>query len=225
MARPDVQSQLADAYAQKRRDYFDGARHDFIARLPEREPARILEIGCGTGLTGELALAAGKCSVYVGVELMPEAADAARRRLTEVIVGNVEAIELPFPDAHFDALIMSEVLEHLVDPWAVLTRLNTKLKPGAIALASSPNIAHWRVIRDLLAGRFDLEDQGVMDRTHLRWFTPKTYAAMFEACGYVVDDVWPLVPMTSRQRAFATLSGGRGHLFMRQICLAAHKPA
>ena len=221
----DIQSKLAHHYAAKPRAYFDGARHDFIARLPDNPDGRILEIGCGSGLTGALAFGENKCSMYVGVELMADAADDARRRLTDVIVGNIEEMDLPYPDAHFDGLILSEVLEHLIDPWAVMAKVRQQLKPGAIVLASSPNVSHWRVIGHLLGGRFDLEDQGVMDRTHLRWFTPKTYAGLFEASGYAVDDVWPLVPLTFRQKIYAALAGGRDHLFMRQICIQARKPA
>ena len=110
------------------------ARDDYVAALPDDPEASILEIGCSNGATGALALARGKCRRYCGVELFPEPAAAARERLTEVVEGDVEQLELPWPAQSFDALILSEVLEHLRDPWAVLERLRPLLRPGRARL-------------------------------------------------------------------------------------------
>lgn len=215
-----VQPDLIASYAAKRSDYFTGARRDFVALLPDEPKASILEVGCGTGATGALALAQGKCGRYVGVELMEPAAAEARKVLSEVITGNVESLDLKFAAATFDALIMSEVLEHLADPWAVLRRLGPLLRPGARVLASSPNVSNWKIIRQLYRGRFDLTERGIMDRTHLRWFTPGTYGEMFESCGFKVDKVYPISPLKPHQRAVAFLLGGRQHLFCSQICVS-----
>lgn len=214
----------ADMYATKADAYFAGARADFVARLPHNPAAAILEIGCGSGDTGRLALAAGKAGRYVGIELFPAAAAKARGVLSEVRVGDVERMELPFTPRTFDALILSEVLEHLVEPGAALARIAPLLKPGAIALASSPNVSHWRVVRELLAGRFDLADRGVFDRTHMRWFTPRSFAAMFAASGFDVAAVGPVTPFAPRTRLLSRLSRGRlDHLFTAQICLEARR--
>lgn len=215
-----VRHDLTASYAEKRSDYFTGARRDFVAMLPDDGEASILEIGCGTGATGALALAQGKCQRYVGVELMEPAAAEARKVLTEVITGNVENLDLEFPAASFDALIMSEVLEHLADPWAVLRRLGPMLKPGARVLASSPNVSNWKIIRQLFRGRFDLTERGIMDRTHLRWFTPGTYGEMFESCGFQVDKVYPISPLKPHQQVIAAVLGGKQHLFCSQICVS-----
>ena len=131
---------------------------------------------------------------------------------------------LPFAPASFDALIISEVLEHLVDPWAVLARLAPLVRSGGLIFASSPNISHHKVIRSLLRGRWDLADQGVMDRTHLRWFTPATYAGMFEGAGFVVEEVRPVRPFGWKPRLFNRLTGGRWqHLFMSQTSIRGRK--
>ena len=91
-------------------------------------------------------------------------------------------------------------------------------------LASSPNISHWRVIRELINGRFNLADRGVFDRTHMRWFTPATFRAMFEQAGFAVDRVGPVTPFAARTRALSRCTGGRfDHLFMVQVSLAAHR--
>jgi SAM-dependent methyltransferase len=125
---------------------------------------------------------------------------------------------LPWAERTFDVLVMSEVLEHLVDPWAALRKLRPLLKPGARVFASSPNAGHHSVIRMLLAGRWDLDDAGVMDRTHLRWFTPGAYRAMFESAGYEVVLVRPLRRLGMKGRMISTLSAGRAeHLLHRQI--------
>ena len=217
---------MALQYEVKAERYFAGARADFVAELPANSSARILEIGCGSGDTGALALAGGKAGTYVGVDINARAAEKARGIFSDVIVGDVERMELPWQASSFDAVILSEVLEHLVEPWEVVRRMAELLRPGGIALASSPNVAHYHVIASLLRGRFDLTDQGTFDRTHMRWFTPRTYAEMFERAGLRVETVKPVTPFAPRVRLLSSLSGGRiDHLFMRQIRLKAVKPA
>jgi 2-polyprenyl-3-methyl-5-hydroxy-6-metoxy-1,4-benzoquinol methylase len=212
-------------YAEKPVEYFGAARLDFVERLTDAPDAAVLELGCGGGATGALALARGKCARYVGIELDPRAAQNARGCLTQVLEGNVERMTLDFPPASFDALIMSEVLEHLVDPWAVVKELAIFLKPGAKVMASVPNVAHRRVIAGLIKGHFELTDFGIMDRTHLRWFTPKSFTALFEQAGLTVDDCAPISQPSFKTKLFHRVTGGRfRHLTMSQINLFAHKP-
>ena len=116
-------SGLAHHYEAKAERYFAGARHDFIAELPVNPMAHILEVGCGSGDTGALALSGGRAGTYVGVDINRRAAEKARGVLSEVHVGDIERMELAWPAASFDAVILSEVLEHLLDPWAVVARL------------------------------------------------------------------------------------------------------
>ena len=215
---------LIKAYEAKFPQYFAGARHDMVNRLPDNPNASILEIGCGFGETGELALVQKKCATYVGVEISETAAAVARQKLTSVLVGNVESIDLPWAEPTFDGLIMSEVLEHLVDPWQLMSRLYPLLRTGAVVMASSPNISQWRVIRELIAGRWELAESGVMDRTHLRWFTPRSYRAMFESAGFMVDHVGPVTAFSARTRFINRITLGRvQHLFCTQINLVGHK--
>lgn len=208
-------------YANKTESYFGGERTDYINALPPN--ARVLEIGCGSGATGALALSSGRAASYHGVELNPEAAAIAASKLTNVVVGDVEEMEFPWPPASFDALILSEVLEHLRDPWRTLARLLPSLKPGGGVFASSPNVAHHHIIRMLVAGDFRLENEGPMDATHLRWFTPSSYADLFTESGFVVDDVRPVSSLTAKQRWVAKLTR-KPHLFWYQIDLRGHAP-
>jgi 2-polyprenyl-3-methyl-5-hydroxy-6-metoxy-1,4-benzoquinol methylase len=225
-ALANLQSSIAhggqEAYSMKATEYFAGARRDYVAELPINSQARILEIGCGEGGTGALALSEGKCGVYCGVELCHKAAEKAKQKLTEVVVGNIEDLQLPWGPATFDAVILSEVLEHLVDPWAALRRIRPLLKPKASVFASSPNISHYSAIRMLLRGQWDLTDVGLMDRTHLRWFTPSTYRALFESCGYAVNSAREKEPFRTKARIASALTFGRfRYLFIGQIDLRA----
>jgi 2-polyprenyl-3-methyl-5-hydroxy-6-metoxy-1,4-benzoquinol methylase len=159
------------------------------------------------------------------VELFPEPAATARERLTEVVEGDVEQLELPWPDHSFDALILSEVLEHLRDPWAVLERLHPLLRPGALVFASTPNVAHREIIVMLVRGRWELRSYGPLDATHLRWFSPSSLRAAFEDAGYIVDSVGPLGELGPGSAIVDRVLRGRlRHLWHRQIDLRAHVP-
>jgi SAM-dependent methyltransferase len=210
-------------YTEKEDKYFTGDRRDIIDRLSVDTSRKILEIGCGNGSTGAYAKRTKKCGTYVGIEIFPEAADLAKNVIDEVHVANIENFALPFADRHFDALIASEVLEHLIDPWAVLSRLHAKLKSGADVFASSPNIAHISTLRMLIDGRWDLTSSGRMDRTHFRWFTPKSYKDMFERTGYEVLSVEPIRRPRFHVRIVDALTLKRfSHLFISQIFITAN---
>ena len=174
---------LDEAYDAKAASYFANARRDWVEPMTANPRRVVLELGCGNGASGALALREGKCGAWVGIERQGAAAGEAARVLSDVLVGDVDSLDIPYAEGSFDLLVMGEVLEHLPDPEATLRRLVRFLKPGGQALASTPNIGHWRIIAGLLAGRFDYEAQGVMDRTHLKWFTPRSLKRAFEQAG------------------------------------------
>jgi SAM-dependent methyltransferase len=134
-------------------------------------------------------------------------------------LGDIEVIDLPWSPATFDALIMSEVLEHLRDPWETLRKLQPLLKPGGRVFASSPNVANQRILRMLIDGRWRLDDSGPMDATHLQWFTPSTYAAMFATCSFVVDSVGPVVLRRGNSGSQQRLRADRTCCGRRSICV------
>lgn len=214
----------SEAYCQKPATYFAGARRAFVDDLPRNSKGRLIEIGCGNGDTAAYAHATGKCGWSAGIELCGEPAAQARQKMGAVLVADVETVELPWPDDYFDVLIMSEVLEHLRDPWLVLKRMYRVLRPSAWVLSGSPNVAHHSVLRMLLRGCWDYSPVGIMDHTHLRWFTPGTYRKMFESCGYRVVSVDPATSLRAKARLFNAVTGGRfRHLLHTQIYLKARK--
>lgn len=221
-----IQASGDAAYTAKTPNYFAGVREDFLQKLTPDRNARVLEIGCGFGETGHAALQRGLAERYLGCELEPGAAAQARDRLTEVYCGDVETLDLPIEPASLDAVLMSEVLEHLLDPWQVVQRVSSWLKPDGLVMASSPNVSHQKIIRNLIAGRFDYSDYGPMDRTHFRWFTPSTYAQMFEQAGLVTQSVDALDQPGPKTKILRTVTLGLlpPHLFMKQIRYVGTKP-
>jgi methionine biosynthesis protein MetW len=148
---------------------------------------RVLDIGCGTGSVTE-TIKHQKNVDIVGLEPNPERAQAARGRGFEVING-VYTRDVPDQHGKFDYILFLDVLEHLADPAAMLTDVAGALNEGGCIIASIPNVAHWTVRLDLLFGKFDYVPMGIMDATHLRWFTRKSVIRLFEASGYHVEQI------------------------------------
>lgn len=221
---PSEPGGIADIYRDKPASYFANTRTDFVERLETGPDSSVLELGCGAGGTGRAVLAAGKAGRYVGLELDPGAAEIARDGLSEVIIGDVQAADLTSLEGQFDALVISEVVEHLADPWTTVERLARCVRPGGQLLASSPNIAHWKIILELLNGRFEYKEAGMMDRTHLRWFTPDSYQALFEEAGFRIETISSMRAAGWRGRLFNRLTGDRyRHLFMGQVVVMGRK--
>ncbi len=150
-------------------DYYGEAREDILPFLPS--PVEdVLEVGCGRGITGALLQEKLGCRV-TGVELNPEVAAAARQRLHEVLVGDVEEMQLP---GRYDAVVATELFEHLNYPRRFLERARGLLRPGGRVVLSVPNVGHWSVVEDLLAGRWDYLPIGLLCFTHFRFFTRAT---------------------------------------------------
>jgi SAM-dependent methyltransferase len=182
-------------------EYFTETRWDLIA-LVRGTGHRVLEIGCGTGTTGEALKRLGKAIQVVGIEREPAAAQAAAVRLDEILSTDVEDEGLSLPPEHFDCVIAGDVLEHLRDPWTAVNRLRLCLKPGGHFLASVPNIRNWRVLRDLvLGGRWEYGPSGILDRTHLRFFTKRSLKSLFDPEYFVVERIVPRFELLPRSKS------------------------
>jgi O-antigen biosynthesis protein len=171
--------------------YFENDRADVVAKLP-RPVGRVLDVGCGAGGVGRSLRAAGADRI-VGIEIHAPSAEQAREVLDEVHVGAVEQV---LADGRvqgpFDTFVLYDVLEHLVDPAAVLSALVPLAATGARAHVSVPNARHWSLVRDLVGrGTFGYSEWGHRDRTHLRWFTRRDIEALLAATGWAVTDASP----------------------------------
>lgn len=160
----------------------------FISEDPNT-PINVLEIGCGMGATlGYIKNTHPSANVY-GIELTDSVVRLAQNYIPNIICGNIEKIDLPYAEHSFDYIIFADVLEHLIDPDAVLCKVNKYLKPSGHVLASIPNLMHYSVILDLLKGNFTYQGSGILDRTHMRFYTLNEIHRMFNACGYSITEM------------------------------------
>lgn len=152
--------------------------------------ARALDIGSGDGVISRWLKQAKHCHT-VGVEVVNEAAQKSTDAFDNIILGNIEdpeTIKEAFLMGPYDAVILGELLEHLIDPWNTLSSIKPLLAPSGNVLFSVPNIAHWAARYNLLFGRFDYTERQLMDRTHLRWFTWRTAREMARQAGFCILD-------------------------------------
>jgi SAM-dependent methyltransferase len=168
-------------------DYYDHPRLELLDLFPHA-PARLLDVGCGSGVTSAAAKARWPGIETIGIEIVAAAAQRAAARLDRVIEGSAEALDLAAEGiADVDGVLLADVLEHLVDPWRFLRGLRSVLAPGAVVIASIPNIANLWLLDELAAGRFTYAGSGLLDKTHLRFFTRQTIGALFDGAGYDIE--------------------------------------
>lgn len=182
--------------------YCSFIRYDIISAIQKDalEPFRVLDIGCGCGSTLlEIKNQYKNAEIY-GVEIDPAPARIAASIATVYNI-DIEQEDLPLSDEKFDYILCSDVLEHLKDPWTVVRELRKKLTNNGILIASIPNIMHISVIMELIAGSFNYTDAGILDKTHLRFFTLNTMLAMFAEAGYKKTVYLPLNVSSSEQHA------------------------
>lgn len=175
----------------KDQNYYSGIRWDLISFVSEGNN-RILEIGCGEGNTGKALKEQGKAVEVVGVEKVPEIAEIAKTKIDKVLCADVETIELLTSTGDFDYIIMGDVLEHLYDPWICVNKLGRYLKKGGVLIASIPNIRNWRIIKSLvLKGEWNYSSDGLLDDTHLRFFTKRSILKLFSSKDFVLHRLIP----------------------------------
>jgi O-antigen biosynthesis protein len=180
---------LSESRTEIRYTRFDdspGSTHNLVLGLVA-PGSRVLEFGCSTGYMSKVLHDRLGASV-VGVELNAEAAELAQTECDRVLVGDAEELDLEaeLGSERFDAILFADVLEHLRAPAALLKRVRPLLAEGGVVVASIPNIAHASVRLALLGGSFRYRDQGLLDETHLRFFTREGVEDLFESSGYVV---------------------------------------
>ena len=202
----------------------EGGHSRLLSLALAEHPARVLDIGCSSGYLAR-PLAASGASV-VGIELDPDAADAARTICDAVLVGDVESMELPLEPGSFDVVLCGDVVEHLREPERTLSRLRPFLRPEGRLVLTTPNVANWAMRLSLLGGRWRYTDRGILDRTHTHLFTRKSLVETVTRAGYRVVSLdhtapVPLVGTPTVERVAHAVASVRPSLLAYQFLLAA----
>lgn len=186
----DSEEKLRNIY-QKDHDYFANQRHEMLEFLP-LTAKKILDIGCGEGNFAMLLKVKTQGEIW-GIELDQAASVLAKNKIDHVYCGAAENQLVHLPNSYFDVIYFNDVLEHLIDPYTLLKKVKEKLSPQGIIISSIPHVRYFRVITDLIFKReWKYEDTGVLDRTHLRFFTKKSMIRMFKESGYEVIKSKPI---------------------------------
>lgn len=184
--------------------YPDLPNADLVERIP-LTAAVVLDVGCATGALGAAYRRLNPRARLLGIDKDPVAAELAAQRLDEVAVVDVEQDPLPFLfDRPIDCIVYGDVLEHLQDPWSLLRRHATALSDEGIMLICVPNVEHWSFAERLLRGTWDYEASGLLDDTHLRWFSLETMRKGLLSLGLAPCDVRPRVFDRADAEGFAT---------------------
>lgn len=167
---------------------------DLLKLIPD-DVKRIVEVGCSSGALAREVRKLNPNVHYTGIEIEPAYAQMARAHCDRVLDLDIEAAspELLADELAADCWVFGDVLEHLRDPWQLLQKIRSAIAQGGCVVACIPNAQHWSVQARLNTGAFRYEDSGLLDRTHIRWFTLTTIIEMFNQAGYTIETGMPRV--------------------------------
>jgi SAM-dependent methyltransferase len=204
----------------KENKYYENEREDITTLIPDGT-RRVLDVGCGFGLMGR-KLKEKRDIKVVGIENEKRAIDKARDNVDELIIGDAEGLKLPFEQGYFDCLVYGDILEHLKEPWRILKEHTYYLKRGGYCVASIPNISHYNIIKGLLKNRWEYTSSGIMDETHLRFFTLEGIRKMFRGAGYTIEEERKYVRASKSKKLLNKLLFGKiEHLLTEQYIIKA----
>jgi 2-polyprenyl-3-methyl-5-hydroxy-6-metoxy-1,4-benzoquinol methylase len=177
-------------YSDKPDLYFQHPRTDIVKLLPSFS-TNVLEIGCGTGATLSWLKKTEKCATTYGVELHAESCKQAINNVDFLIEGNIESDDFNLSAQKFELVLFLDVLEHLVDPWTAIKKIiDENLAQGGVVVVSLPNIRFYAALLPLIfKGEFEYQKTGVLDGTHLRFFTKKSAIELVNSAGLTVKDI------------------------------------
>lgn len=193
----DSWNQVAQKNAEKLKEkwkfdirYYTWARGEIIKLITHdiNQPIEVLEIGCGLGATlAKIEYFWPKAKVH-GIEILESVAKIGSSYL-DIIQGNIETMEIPYVKGQFDYIILADILEHLHEPEKIVKQLMPYLKQDGAFLCSISNLMHVSVLLPLLQGQFDYQEAGILDRTHIRFFTLDSIRKLFEGCGLRIEEL------------------------------------
>lgn len=176
--------------------YYRMYRKEMIKFVPFNS-AKILDVGCSSGLFGEQLKKLLMAEVW-GVELDPLSAKKASLVLKKVLAGDISLLMNDLPNRYFDTIVFNDVLEHLVDPFGILLKMKGKLTKNGVIVTSLPNIRYLETLKKLLIDKkWNYEDAGILDKTHLRFFTYKSIIEMFDSLEFDMIRIEGIHPIKS----------------------------
>lgn len=168
--------------------YYSLSRPEMLKFVPDHVK-HLLDVGCGEGFFGSMVKMERKAEVW-GIEIDPRSAEIASMKLDKVFNGDVSQLIQALPCDYFDCVTFNDVLEHIVDPYEVLVAIKPKLKQDGVIVCSLPNFRFFYSLRDFLLSKdWKYEDDGIFDKTHLRFFTLVSIKRMFNSLGYEIQEL------------------------------------
>lgn len=177
---------------EKKTGYYANPRPEMLSFLPQSSK-KILDVGCGKGDFAAALKKQPSVEEVWGVDISSSSIEHAKSLLDTALCTDLTEDVSVLPDHHFDAIYFNDMLEHIVDPKSLLQDLASKLSDDGVVIASIPNIRHFKVLLMLLKDKdFKYEQAGVMDETHLRFFTKKSMVRLFESADYCIESITPI---------------------------------
>jgi SAM-dependent methyltransferase len=179
------------------------SHNEDLLKLIPTSAARLIEVGCSSGALAREFLKMSPSVDYVGVDIDKNYAQLAKRYCQNVYCMDIEQADDDFwiDMASRDCWIFGDCLEHLRDPWSLLKKVRSVVSPNAHVVACIPNAQHWSVQARLAIGDFRYQDRGLLDRTHLRWFTRQTIVELFSSTGFsITQGVARIFPEPASER-------------------------
>lgn len=190
--------------------YYKNTRIEMLPFVPETCKI-ILEVGCGEGVFGKIVKSRQKCE-YWGIDLNLKSTEQASKFLDKVLIGDFLEILHQLPEKYFDAIVFNDVIEHFIDPFGLLQRLKTILKPKGYVISSIPNVRFLGNLWELLIKKdWEYKNDGILDITHYRFFTIKSIQRMFDNAGYNIVKMHGINPTKNTKLAILNL------LFFNQL--------
>lgn len=184
----------------------------------------VVDVGCSSGALAREYKRINPDTCYIGVEIEPAYAELARRHCDAVHVLDMDTVDQATLEGPLKAecWVFGDTLEHLRDPWRLLKAIRSSLPPHGCVVACIPNAQHWSMQGRINCGELFYEDQGLMDRTHLRWFTRLSIIELFRSCGFHIQQGAPRIgmgmppePIAAAIRTMATAVGADPDVALR----------
>jgi 2-polyprenyl-3-methyl-5-hydroxy-6-metoxy-1,4-benzoquinol methylase len=177
-------------------NYYSDARPEMLKFIPKKTK-KILDVGCGEGAFGASLKQKLGAEVW-GLEINSKAAREASKKLDKVLIGDIEKELEKLPNNYFDCVVFNDVLEHLVDPYEVLRNIKKKISSDGSVVCSLPNIRYFYTLKALVLGKeWHYVDAGILDKTHLRFFTMQSAQETFKSLGYKIEKIEGINPFKS----------------------------